>query len=323
MGLKKSVFLFSGFGTQFDSMGENLYSSDEVFKNYMDQLDVIAIDISGKSVIEDFFDKKSSNIKHDLFSTLTMLYMVQYSLAEMYIEKGVEPDCLMGFSLGETVAASVSMILDPSDIISLFFSEAQVLSHYSFETETLFVYKSSEFIDDHPELFENSQVICNYSSSHSIISIPKDKELFFIRSLKEEGIISYKMPINIPFHTTGIADLYDSLFPLFEKLRMQKGKIPVISTLADHDKIQPSAEYFWNVICQRICFSEKLKEISDPDIFFIDCSPASACSNYVKYNKISNKCFSSPFYQKSNHKINDLNITKLINDIKTYQGKEY
>lgn len=317
MGLKK-VFLFSGFGTQFDSMGENLYSCDVVFKNYMDHLDTIAADISGRSVIKDYFDKKSLNSKNDLFSSLTMLYMVQYSLAEMYIEKGVDPDYLMGFSLGETVAASVSMILDPSDIISLFFSETQVLSHYSFETETLFVYKSSEFIDKHPELFENSQVICSYSSSHSIISIPKNKGLFFINSLKEKGIISYKMPINIPFHTTGMLELYDSLFPLFEKLRMRKGVIPVISTLADYDIIQPSAEYFWNVICQRICFSEKLKEISDHDIFFIDCSPASACLNYVKYNKISNKCFSSPFYQKSNYKINDLNITKLINDIKSY-----
>jgi len=320
MGLKKIVFLFSGFGTQFDLMGKQLYFSDESFKHHMDKIDKYALDVSGRSVVDTIYRDTDVRVENDLFVSLSMLYMVQYSLAMTYIDKGIVPDELMGFSLGETIAASVSSILEPSQIISFFFSEAKVIASDSFQTETLFIYKSERYVHMHPEIFKDAQVICNYSSSHSIISIPKEKCVFLYDQLNENGIINYKMPINIPFHTRWIDSIQDRLFPLFEQLSLHKAKIPVISTLADYDKIQLSAEYLWDVISKPICFSEKLRAISDDERIYVDCSPASACSNYVKYNNIHNKCFSSPFYKKSHY--HNIDLLQLINDIKSYQGKE-
>lgn len=40
-----------------------------------------------------------------------MLFMIQYSLAKIYIVNGVNLNELMGFNLGETVAASISKVL--------------------------------------------------------------------------------------------------------------------------------------------------------------------------------------------------------------------
>lgn len=47
----RTVFVFSGQGSQYYHMGSRLYTADEVYRKWMHRLDTIAADLIGESVL--------------------------------------------------------------------------------------------------------------------------------------------------------------------------------------------------------------------------------------------------------------------------------
>ena len=56
----KTVFMFSGQGSQYYRMGEPLYEGNEVFRGWMDRLDAHASALCGTSIVRMVYDPARS-----------------------------------------------------------------------------------------------------------------------------------------------------------------------------------------------------------------------------------------------------------------------
>lgn len=112
LGNNKICFLFPGQGSQYIEMGKGLYESEPVFRKWMDKCFAIArqtADIDLKSYL--FPEQVSEQARAELNQTAItqpLLFSVEYSLAQLLMHWGCQPDMMIGHSVGEYVAACLA-----------------------------------------------------------------------------------------------------------------------------------------------------------------------------------------------------------------------
>lgn len=102
----KVAFVFSGQGDQFPGMGKDLYEKYPVAKKIYDLCDEIRPGTSDQC-----FNGTEEELK-ETKNTQPCLYAMELAAASVLMEKGITPDVVAGFSLGEVVAATVSGAFD-------------------------------------------------------------------------------------------------------------------------------------------------------------------------------------------------------------------
>ena len=88
----RTVFMFSGQGSQYFQMGKPLFEGNAVFRHWMIRLDGLAREISGKSVIDAIYSSGKAEVFDRTLLTHPAIFMIEYSLARCLMHEGVKPD---------------------------------------------------------------------------------------------------------------------------------------------------------------------------------------------------------------------------------------
>ncbi len=102
----KIAFVFSGQGDQFPGMGRDIYEKYSVAKRVFELCDKIRPGTSTQC-----FDGTEEELK-ETRNTQPCLFAMELAAASVLKEKGITPEAVAGFSLGEVVAATVSGTFD-------------------------------------------------------------------------------------------------------------------------------------------------------------------------------------------------------------------
>ncbi len=118
------AFMFSGQGSQYPGMGAGLYASEPAFREAVDRCSQILAPIVGRDVRELLFPTGSAHADVTALLTTTAwaqpaLFTIDYALAQLWIARGIEPDAMIGHSLGEYVAATVAEVLHLEEALRL------------------------------------------------------------------------------------------------------------------------------------------------------------------------------------------------------------
>jgi acyl transferase domain-containing protein/acyl-CoA synthetase (AMP-forming)/AMP-acid ligase II len=122
------VFLFTGQGAQYAGMARRLYDTSPTFRKAMNRCAEILEGHWDEPLTKVLFESGSGESKLDETEyTQPALFAVEYALAELWRSWGIEPDALLGHSVGEYVAASLSGALGMEDALSLVAERARLM----------------------------------------------------------------------------------------------------------------------------------------------------------------------------------------------------
>lgn len=111
------VFLFTGQGAQHAGMGRRLYETEPAFRAALDRCAAAIDPLLGRSLIEAMFAEGQG--LDDTALTQPALFALEVSVVAALRARGLEPDLLLGHSVGEIAAAHVAEVLSLADAARL------------------------------------------------------------------------------------------------------------------------------------------------------------------------------------------------------------
>lgn len=120
------IFLFPGQGAQAPGMARSLYRDHPSFRAMIDQGIALATPIVGDGLRAQLLELTATGGDATLLSQ-PALFIFEYALARLWMSWGVQPDAMVGHSVGEFVAASLAGVFSFEDGCRLIAKRARIM----------------------------------------------------------------------------------------------------------------------------------------------------------------------------------------------------
>jgi acyl transferase domain-containing protein/acyl carrier protein len=110
-GEPRRVFVFSGQGSEWSGMAQDLLSREPVFRHALRRCDESIRALVGWSVVDVVAAGAASSRLRQIEVSWPTLFAVQVALAALWGSWGIAPDAVLGHSIGEVAAAHVAGVL--------------------------------------------------------------------------------------------------------------------------------------------------------------------------------------------------------------------
>lgn len=302
---KKTVFLFSGQGSQYAEMGKELFQQDRIFRRWMLSLDELArVDI-GPSVLSLLYEQPDpqSGASNRTLYTHPAIFMVEYALARTLMERGIVPDLVVGSSLGAFTAVALAGLVSVEDALRLVIKQALLLEAHCQPGRMLAIIDNVSLYYRLPELTTLSELAAVNCMTHFVVAgtvehIQQIKQILTIR-----GILCEILSVSYAFHSSLINAAEVSFKQALADVRYQTPQLCYFSSLFRAEKTILPADYLWDVVRKPMAFARVIQalEQSGP-AHYIDTGLGGTLANFLKRVVPAaslSSCFTilSPFHQ--------------------------
>lgn len=284
---KPVVFMFSGQGSHYYQMGKELYLQEPVFREWMNRLDRAALPFVGESVLRQLYGQE--NPKGERFDrtilTHPAIFMVQYALARVLIERGIWPDYVFGVSLGEFSSAAVAGVMEAERLLELVIKQAVLLERCCRAGSMLAIIDDCAEYSKIPILYENSELASVNCRGHFVVSGEKNKIKIIKSYLRENGIVHQELPVSYGFHSSLIDPAATGYINLLRQYPRQDAKVPMVSGLYGNVITKLDEQYFWLIARKPMQFPKAVREMEGiGDFIYLDLGQGGTLTNFIKRN---------------------------------------
>jgi acyl transferase domain-containing protein len=281
----KTVFMFSGQGSHYLQMGRALFEKEPSFRKRMRALDEIVCDLSGKSVIAVIYADAHDPAAIFARTAIThpSIFMVEFALAELLIQKGIAPDLTLGSSVGCFAAAAVAGFIDVGDALTAVVRQASALEAFC-EPGGMVAVLANPTMYGQSFLCEKSELAAVNFASHFVVAATAGRLAEIEASLRKQGLAHQRLPVAFAFHSRWIDQAKESFNSSMRSTRCTRGNLSMMC--CDHVSILDALpeEYFWNVTRNKIRFHDAIEELERTGLHrYIDVGPAGTLATFLKY----------------------------------------
>ena len=281
----KTVFLFSGQGSQYRGMGKVLYENNAVFKASMDASEALIVRQTGQSMLAELYEAGNGEFD-DLLVTHPAIVAIELAMLDLLTHKGITPDFIAGNSLGEFAAGVAGGVWEAQHAIEAAITQAKSIEQAGVEGGMLAVINQEGIAIGETYKTHGLYLASNNFKGHFTVSGPKQGLDAYQKELDQLGVQFFRLPVHIPFHTPLINHCFQG-FDLFmatsSPLKLPKpGFVSSISSTAL--SVLPE-NYFMEAVSGYSNYPNLVQYLEQRGpCLYIDLGPSGTSATFVKYN---------------------------------------
>ena len=280
------IFLFSGQGSQFFHMGSDLFREHGTFRSALESAEETFRRVDGGSLLEVLFDDQRSarDPFNDTRFTHPALVAVEVGLARVLREAGVEPDAVLGYSVGEIAAAVVGEVVTLEEGVALAIRQARLLEGLCDTGGMLAVLASPSMFDERPDLFGECELAALNFDRHFVVAGDPGSLQVLRAALIDLEIPAQLLPVKQAFHSSFMEPAASALRNLVNGIRVQAPTVPTLSATLAGRMAPFSGAFLWRLARLPVRFDEAIDslEMSGPKVY-VDLGPSATLANFLRY----------------------------------------
>ncbi len=273
----KLAFVFPGQGSQWFGMSRQLHASEPVFRQVLEDCDRAFRRYVDWSLLEELASADESSARYLKTTDFIQpsLFAVGVATAALLRAWGVEPDGLIGHSMGEVGAAFISGALGLDDA-------ARVICERSRLAQTAWggVMAVLELgYEDAQKAMRGREAQMSVAAVNNprsvVISGDRDAVTEFIASQEQRGVFGRLVKVDFASHSPHMDRLLPELSASLAGLKPRAGEIPIYSTVNDAvlDGASMNADYWCSNLRNPVLFFRAMERaIADGFTHFVECS---------------------------------------------------
>lgn len=281
------VFMFSGQGAQYVNMGRELYQSEPIFREQVDECCQLLKPHIGRDLRAVLYpgEQQAQEATQQLLQTAITqpaLFVIEYALAQLWMAWGVQPEVMIGHSIGEYVAACVAGVFSLEDALALVATRGRLMQQLP--TGAMLAVPLMEEEIEHLLNDELSLAGSNAPSLNVVAGSIKAIDDLQNR-LTDQGVDCRRLHTSHAFHSWMMEPIIEPFRAQVEKINLKAPQIPFVSNvtgtlITQQEATNPS--YWAQHLRQKVRFREGISKLLQPKQILLEVGPGRTLSTFAR-----------------------------------------
>ncbi len=226
--MSKIAFVFSGQGAQAPGMGKELYDCSPAAKAVFDLADSIRPGTS-----QQCFEGTQEELNVTI-NTQPCLFACDLAAAKAAQERGIQPDCAAGFSLGEAAAVAFSGMLTEAEAFSMVCKRAELMNEAAQKNPgamAAVMKLSPQQVETLCGPIENAWPVNYNSPKQTVVAASADTIDQVVEAASAQRGRAVKLAVSGAFHSPLMHSAADGLREYLASVSLREERLPVYANL--------------------------------------------------------------------------------------------
>ncbi|WP_394834890.1 SDR family NAD(P)-dependent oxidoreductase [Pendulispora rubella] len=228
----RRVFVFPGQGSQWVGMGRGLLEREPVFRAALEACDAALRPWVGWGLLEALASPEMPALLERVDYVQPMLFAMQVALAAQWRAWGIEPDAVVGHSMGEVAAAHVARVLSLEDAAAILGVRSAAVATMQGQGGMALVELPRDEAERRLRGLEDRLAVAAHNGPRTCLLSGTLADLeTLLAQLEREGIFCRRVKVTYASHSPQMDALAAGLRTRLAKLAPVAAKVPMLSTV--------------------------------------------------------------------------------------------
>ncbi|HTU20951.1 MAG TPA: type I polyketide synthase [Gemmataceae bacterium] len=272
------AFVCSGQGPQWWAMGRQLLEQEPVFRTMIERCDEIMRGLGSWSLVEELTaDEEHSRMAVTAVSQ-PAIFALQAALAALWRSWGVQPEAVIGHSVGEVAAAHLAGVFSLEDAVRVIYQRGRCMelvggTGVSPVGDRRLAGPTGRMIAASITPEEATRLIAPYGERVSLAAVNSPASVTLsgdaapleeiARALEQRQVFCRFLQVQYAFHSAQMDPVRDELLASLHGIQPRTATLPLFSTVSGQriDGREMGPDYWWRNVRQTVQFAGSVEHI--------------------------------------------------------------
>lgn len=283
------IFMFPGQGSQYIYMAKELYATEPLFREQMDIClrllkPLIGVDLHTVIYADHEQADEATHRLNQTQLTQPAIFAIEYALSKLWMSWGLQPQAMIGHSIGEYVAACLAGVFTLEDALFLVAMRGKLMQETG-RGAMLSVPLSAQ--DLSPYLADGQLALAAVNApSLCVVSGPVSEIDQFQQQFRDKGIQTRQLYTSHAFHSALMDPVLDAFAQQVRRVEFHAPTIPYISNITGDwiTAAEATNPHYWvKHVRQPVLFADGILTLAkEPDAVFLEVGPGRTLSTLTR-----------------------------------------